>query len=633
MSANTTSSSQPVSAWEWSQAGLLVLNLAWTTLCLGGYRPETLVVTSGLTGALLLVHLAERVLVGKPRPAFHPAGWLLLPFIAYAAANVGWISPTKWLGWMDWWAWAQMAAIFWVVLNGIRSRGPRVAIFWSLIALALIAVLLGCYQRFVDPSWMMMGRTQALQFRGRASGSFGIPNSLAGLLLLLLPVVLALVFRRRAAATERVWWSWVAVVLLFGLMLTISRGAWIALALAVVIWPLFRTGGSWQRRTGAAATALVVVVTVMTLVLEFSPAARERFENIRRDAGELSRPILWHAAWNLFREAPVSGTGAGSYNVRFETYRPEQFTPEPQWAHNDYLNTLSDYGIAGFLLLFGAVAVIAVKCAVRRYDPGRQEGHWLDRRQTVTALAVGLLAFSFQLFVEFHFKIAALALACATIAGMVVGRRWAGPAAVVATPAMRAVSGAAAVAVGIVVAFAIIPLLQAEALRYGARQAIDEIVTSGAELDQELIEHARGEFEAAVRLWPCHAQAWADLADARIRSGGGGYQDNVAIGKDAESAADAAIRLCPVHYEFWVRRGVSRDMQGRWYEAGDDFIRAIGLAPANSLAWYQQAYHLSRIPNQRAMAMAAAAFSLRLDPGNRSALALCQQLAIIPKAP
>ena len=41
--------------------------------------------------------------------------------------------------------------------------------------------------------------------------------------------------------------------------------------------------------------------------------------------------------------ALVTGGGAGSYNVLLERFRPENFPDDAQWAHNDYLNTLSDF--------------------------------------------------------------------------------------------------------------------------------------------------------------------------------------------------------------------------------------------------------------------------------------------------
>src|SRR5687768_11778939 len=87
-------------SWEWAQLALLAVNFGWTTCCLGGYRPETLVVTSGLTGALLCVHFLARFF--SPSAAgIQPWSWLGLPFLGYAAVNVVTVSPVPWLGWLD----------------------------------------------------------------------------------------------------------------------------------------------------------------------------------------------------------------------------------------------------------------------------------------------------------------------------------------------------------------------------------------------------------------------------------------------------------------------------------------------------------------------------------------------------
>ena len=59
---------------------------------------------------------------------------------------------------------------------------------------ASAGVGMAIYQRVSDPHWIMLGRTQAAQFWGRSSGMFGIPNSFAGLLELMIPVCGALLF-------------------------------------------------------------------------------------------------------------------------------------------------------------------------------------------------------------------------------------------------------------------------------------------------------------------------------------------------------------------------------------------------------------------------------------------------------
>jgi tetratricopeptide (TPR) repeat protein len=353
----------------------------------------------------------------------------------------------------------------------------------------------------------------------------------------------------------------------------------------------------------------------------------------------------------LFREQPALGSGAASYNVLFEKYRPEKFTAEPQWTHNDYLNTLGDYGTVGFVLCFGAMAGIAVRCGWRRGDQraGGEARVAEDEDDFATpgfvsALAAGLVAFGLQLFVDFHFKIPALALAFATVAALVVQLRW--------RVARRTPSGApnalsrvgpAVVALGCVVGVLgwIVPMFRAEALRYRAHQSIDRLALDKADAAgyRRVLSGARSDLIDAVELDPRNAHAWADLAYA-ISLATSAEPERVPdkawlaeLGRDAESAANQALALTPAVGEFYIRRGVARDLQGRWLEAGDDFAQAIGLSPAHALTWYYYAYHQTLDRRGRGMAEASVAFCLRLDPANPEGLALRQHLTISAKAP
>lgn len=629
------------SLWEWAQTLILAVNVAWTTLCLGGFLPETMVLTSALTGLLLAVHFAESALRAT-RSTVHPAGWLFLPFLVYAAGNVLWVTPVRWLGWQDWFGWAQMIAVFWVALNGVRSVPTRRVLLVTLAALGAMAVAMGCYQRFVRPDWLMLGREQADQFLGRASGCFGIPNSFAALLLLLLPPAGALALQSGGRPAIRGTAAALAALFAFGIFLTVSRGAWISVAVVAVAWPLVAGGANWRRRLGAACAALAAVAAVAGTLCAISPLVRERFTHLVRDAGELSRPILWKAGWRLFREHPVRGTGAGSFNLLFEQHRPEGFALEPRWAHNDYLNTLSDYGAVGFGLFFGACGIVAWRCIRRARAIEPAGGDAMDSPLMVGAALAGVAAFALQLFVDFHLKIPALAMGLAVVAAQIVGRRWPAP----ADGAWRATSvrlGSGLLALGCLAGtgWCVWPQMQAEALRYRARRAIDRVALyhPDAEGYRGALPGVRADLARAVAWDPANAQAWADLAFAISLVPHAEPQriDDqpwiAALGCEAEVAADRALALTTVSSEFYIRRGVARDMQGRWLEAGNDFSQALGLSPAHALTWYYYAYHLSRNPREKSMTEAALAFCLRLDPGNSAGLALRQHLAISPKAP
>jgi hypothetical protein len=602
------------SALQWIRAAILAANILWTTLSLGGFLPGTRIAMTVLTAALLAVHLADPAVGGRP----HPAGWLFLPFLAFAAANVLWVSPVPWLGWFDWLNWAQAIAIFWVVLNGIGARSCRRFLCVFLILLGVVAAMLAAYQHFVKPDWLMLGRTQAAQFLGRSSGPFGIPNSLGVLMALLIPPVAWLVFAAGRPRETRVAAAIALLILVTGFVLAVSRGAWISLAAACALRPLVTPGRSAIRRVAGAGVALMAAAAVAAVLYLSFPLMHERVDQLVQNAGERTRPILWRGAWRIFEAHPSVGGGGGSFDVLFEPYRPEGYLDQPYYAHCDYLNTLADYGAVGFLLLFGAAAVVAWHCT--------------RARGLAAAAFTGLLAFALHLAVDFHLKIPALAMIVATISALVTTSAWPSGREPHARNIRRwplraaAMCGAAAVLAASI--FWAIPKYRSEDARRDARERIDRMAVEADDVSGEGEELAgiRKKLAAAVDLDPGNAQALSDQAYADSLWALVNPQETVELGSRVEGEARRAVQICPVVAEFWIRLGTGLDMQRRWTEGGQCFVHALKLAPQRADAWYYQAYHLSLAPNEVGPAIAAASISLRLDPGFALAQSLRQRL-------
>jgi len=610
------------SAWEWARVVLLSANLLWTTLCLGGFLPGTRVAMVALTAALLAVHLADPLRGTRA----HPAGWLFAPFLVYAAANVAWVTPVRWLGWIDWLNWAQTAAVFWIVLNGVESWSCRRAIWIVVVGLGVASAALAGYQHFVNPKWIMLGRTQADQFIGRSSGPFGIPNSLGVFMALLIPPVGAQAFGPGRTRAVRALCLVALAVLAAGFVLAVSRGAWLALAAAFALRPFLSRGRSLGRRLAGAAIAIGAAAAAVAVLYFSFPLMRVRADQLVRDAGEHSRPILWRGAWGIFREHRILGSGAASFDALFESYRPEGFRDQPVYAHSDYLNTLCDYGAVGFVLLFGAAGLVAWKCRGARGLAG--------------AAFTGLLAFALHLLVDFHLKIPALAMLFATIAALVTADAWH----VRRTPrpggsaARRLARGAALLAAAgalVMTAFWAEPKYRAEEGRRATRESIDKMAKAGTDVSGEgpTLAALRVSLDHALALDPQNAQAWADRAYADSLWALAVPKQTVALGVKVEKEAARAVDLCPVIAEFWIRRGTGLDMQYRWIEGGDCFVKALQLAPGRADVWYYQAYHLSLASTETGPALAASELCLRLDPGFLLAQALRQRLGAGLKQP
>jgi O-antigen ligase len=635
--------------FEWAQAVVLAANVAWTTACLGGFLARTMVVTTGLTIALALLH-AVVTIVRPETERGAAAGLPFVPFLLFTAVSARWLTPVPWLGWIDSYGWLEAVLVF-AVASTLRRSSVRWFLWGTLFAVALGGVAAAAWQRFVDPTWLMLGREQVDQYLARSSGFFGSPNSFAALLLLVLPTAGALAAGRRTHLLWRVFFAWLALVLGFGLVLTISRGAWLGLFVALASWPLWFGRRSWRVRLGFVAAILAGCVVLAAAGYLASPKIQDRLVHFVRDSGERSRPIMWRAGWREFLARPWTGSGAGSFDTVFEKHRPEGVVLRPVWAHNDYLNTLSDYGVIGVLLLAVGVGVQIWRArragvipsptdvgqgGTRELSSGRFRGSHRARdpfAQTIVrqAQAIGLFAFALQLFVDFHFKIPALAMAFAIVAAFTLRSGEAAP----RTSTIIRPLWAAGCAGAAVFAFAwILPLYRAEALRENARRAIDRLaeVAIAPETPEygRTVAQARQQLARAVELCPRDAAAWADLAYAEAQTTFTEHDAMAEWGRRAEAHADRALTLAPTIAEFWIRRGVGRDLQQRWFDAGADFTAALRLAPAAPAPWFYYAFHLSLRPTGRDMAEAAVSTCLRLDPKNREALRLRQQLAAGP---
>jgi hypothetical protein len=612
MSATTTRQ------WfERARVALLVANIGWTTLCLGGYMPGTKVAMIVLTGALFAVHLIDPAQSGRP----HPAGWLFVPFLFYAAANLAWVSPVRWIGWFDVLNWAQMVAIFWVVLNGVKSPGCRRLICVFLVVLGVVACGMSCYEHFVDPNWLMLGRKQHAQFIGRATGPFGIPNSMGVFMALLIPPVAYVSLDKQRPAWSRILGVLTLCALGTGFVLAISRGAWIALAGAFALRPLLAPELSFVRRISMAAVAVLAAVAIAAIVYFTFPLMHERVIQFVQDVGERTRPIMWRGTWKIFEAHRVWGGGAGCFDVLFEAYRPEGFRDEPVYSHCDYLNTLADYGVVGFVLFFGPAAYVGLRGSRAR---GLAAAAW-----------IGLLAFWLHLLVDFHLKMPALAMISAAIAALVVQEAWPGKAEPTDSNTYRArpslfAAWCTAAAVMSFVVFCAVPKYRAEKFRWAARETVDKLIIAGSDLAgaREAFTKVSAGLDRAVALDPIDGQAWSDRAYANSLWSHIDPARTSLLGPLVVADADKAIALCPVFAEFWIRKGSGLDMQHRWVEAGDCFVRALQIAPMRADVWYYEAFHLSLRPTEFGPAMEDANFCLRLDPGFLLAQALRQRLVL-----
>ena len=190
---------------------------------------------------------------------------------------------------------------------------------------------------------------------GMPADTGGGYNALGTMLVLGLPLLLALAVRRRG-------WGFLifgagAAVTAIGLVLTFARGAWLGglAGLAVFL-------ACVPRPTRLLLLALLVLVLVAGQIGLNGAAAslEQRGESILDLATNRDRIAMWKAAFQIFRDHPLMGTGLGTFSLVYPRYRlPEDSEPVPTrpFAHNIFLNMAAEGGLLGLLTFAGLITL------------------------------------------------------------------------------------------------------------------------------------------------------------------------------------------------------------------------------------------------------------------------------------
>lgn len=131
---------------------------------------------------------------------------------------------------------------------------------------------------------------------------------------------------------------------LFG---TFSRGG----ILAFVCSSLFFARITYQRRSLKRKTELLTLLAC-TIVIFVVIAAWDRIEDRFSDLEEdhVSRLGVWKDSLGIVHDYPLIGTGLGTFEKAFMRYHTGKPRSLFDHAHNDYIEIITDMGIAGFAL-------------------------------------------------------------------------------------------------------------------------------------------------------------------------------------------------------------------------------------------------------------------------------------------
>ena len=235
------------------------------------------------------------------------------------------------------------------------------------------------------PAWLDPLRLWLGAWRPEALGYRLHPNQVGGIIAAFIPLQIAAL----SAGKKSRALSWVAALLLclsaIGLLMSATRGAWLALAVVMTGWALWLLSerlawpGQAERSTcrwckfWVVAPAVAGVVVYLALVI--TPFANRLGEI---DTGRLA---LWRNSLHLVSDYPFSGLGLASFEMPYSSYALLLHVGFLSHAHNLLLDVWLEQGLLGL----AAIAWLFVAAALRN----QPESYWW--KPAMASLAVILL--------------------------------------------------------------------------------------------------------------------------------------------------------------------------------------------------------------------------------------------------
>ena len=228
----------------------------------------------------------------------------------------------------------------------------------------------------------------------------------------------------------------------FGLLLAAMLVGLLAAGLVVeAVRARRRPSVALRARTGVAIAAvavdvpLVLLTSVATSDRGLGGTVSDRVDELTSETavppvggarlGSVSsaRASYWRQAWSAFEERPLTGLGAGSFELSRLTYRKSAI--RAGHAHGFVSQTLADLGLVGLavaLLLLAAwigAAARATGLGPRRWIA---PADWTDERAALVALALAAVAFGVQSATDWTWFVPGITVMALVAAGFVAGR-------------------------------------------------------------------------------------------------------------------------------------------------------------------------------------------------------------------
>lgn len=392
--------------------GLVLSVLVFAPLATGAVRSLEFLVVQGLTLGVLLLWILRLATNGRTQFLWPPICWIVVAFVAYAIGRYL-TCDIEYVGRQELIRVLIYAFLFFAILNNLHGQNETQIISYTMIFLAMAISGYAVYQFLTKSPYVWHFYNPHTP--GRGSGTYISPNHLAGFLEMLIPLGLTYTLVGRSKPLTKVFLGYAALVMVAGLGVTVSRGGWIAAGAALVLlFAILATHRNYRLPSLVLVALMVAACAYFLTKTQYFKARLEAGMEEGRNIEASTRFELWRSAAQMWRDHFWFGVGPGHYDHRFRAYRPEAVQLRPDRAHNEYINTLADWGIVGTTIVAAALGALFLGVArswryVRRSETEFRSS-LSNKFAFVLGASMGLVALLVHSVVDFNMHIPANAM-------------------------------------------------------------------------------------------------------------------------------------------------------------------------------------------------------------------------------
>lgn len=327
-------------------------------------------------------------------------------FLAWAILSSSW-AINSYESYSLWLKLFAASSMFLLVLNSINSKYQFELILKVIFLSAVIISLVGISQYLFDIELIRQAVSPA--------STFGNKNTASHFIVLTLPLGIGLFLYTTNQKEKYIYILGVLIILIY-LFYTKTRAGWLAVGVEFLVLLIFIILDKIKNKTNfklknqvpifiLLAFVLIAIANLTNKKIDFTANVSSIFSEATISEEGNARIQSWVNTLEIIKDNPIIGVGLGNWFINYPLYHNKAaqgrlFNENSQlrYAHNDYLETLAELGIIGFVLILWMLYLV-LKCIYSVIFNN-------NNKQRFLILAITLALIGFAINANFSFPIA-----------------------------------------------------------------------------------------------------------------------------------------------------------------------------------------------------------------------------------